>query len=235
MSHEDVINRLENETVSYEVGTGMGGAYNDLFRVSIKVETALYETAISWLKDLLYHAEFDKERLSVVLAKIQQSLPELKRDGNTVLNSLWSNILYSEKSTARSGGVLSLMEFIPQITKSLQEKPDEVIKDFEELRNHFTKPNGLRFSVTGNVLSVDKPRSTWNKYFSLPVGHSLQASSEANISPPSFAARSSLSCPQRCGNTQRHCQADVSQGCRHEPPYHRELVRYAHVQGCSRI
>ena len=169
LSHEDVVNRLENETVSYEVGTGMASTYTDLFRISIKVETALYETAISWLKDLLYHAEFDQERLSVVLAKIQQSLPELKRDGSTVLSSLCSNILYNERSTSRSGGVLSLTEFIPQITKNLQEKPDEVIRDFEEVRKYITKPNGLRFSVTGNVLSVSNPRSTWGKYFSLPV------------------------------------------------------------------
>lgn len=183
LSHEDVINRLENETVSYEVGTGMVAAYTDLFRVSIKVETALYETAISWLKDLLYHTEFDKERLSVVLAKIQQSLPELKRDGNTVLNSLWMNMLYNEKSTSRSAGVLSLMEFIPQLTKNLQEKPDEVIKDFEEIRSYLVKPNGLRFSVAGNVLSVDKPRSTWGKYFSLPVSHFSIPRRDSCVSP----------------------------------------------------
>lgn len=62
LTHEEVINQLENETVSYEVGTGIGGAFTELFRVSLKVETALYETAVSWLKDLLYHSEFDKER-----------------------------------------------------------------------------------------------------------------------------------------------------------------------------
>lgn len=62
LSHEDVINKLENETVSYEVGSGMGGVYTDLFRVSIKVETALYDTAVAWLKDLVYNSQFDKER-----------------------------------------------------------------------------------------------------------------------------------------------------------------------------
>jgi Zn-dependent M16 (insulinase) family peptidase len=62
LSHEDVINRLEDETVSYEAGTGLSGSFPDLFRVSIKVEKAKYETAISWLNDLLYHSEFNKER-----------------------------------------------------------------------------------------------------------------------------------------------------------------------------
>ena len=34
-----------------------------------------------------------------------------------------------------------------------------------------TDPSGVRFSVTGNVLSLEKPRSTWGKYFeTLPVG-----------------------------------------------------------------
>lgn len=62
MTHEEVINKLENETVSYDASTGISGGFTDLLRVSIKVETALYETAISWLKDLLYHSEFDKDR-----------------------------------------------------------------------------------------------------------------------------------------------------------------------------
>lgn len=169
LSHEDVINKLENETVSYEVGSGMGGVYTDLFRVSIKVETALYDTAVAWLKDLVYNSQFDKERLSVVLAKIQQSLPENKRDGNNVLSALWADLLYNEKSTSRYNGVLHLTDYIPRLTKRLQETPEEVIKEFEEIRSYLIKPNGLRFSVTGNVLALDKPRSTWAKYFSLPA------------------------------------------------------------------
>lgn len=34
-----------------------------------------------------------------------------------------------------------------------------------------TDPSGVRFSVTGNILGVSKPRSTWSKYFgsALPV------------------------------------------------------------------
>ena len=62
LSHEEVINKLDNETVSYEVGLGVGGGFTDIFRVSMKVEIAHYETAIAWLKDLVYGAEFDKDR-----------------------------------------------------------------------------------------------------------------------------------------------------------------------------
>ncbi|KAH6917298.1 cytoplasmic protein [Coprinopsis sp. MPI-PUGE-AT-0042] len=165
LSHEDVINRLEDETVSYEAGTGLSGSFPDLFRVSIKVEKAKYETAISWLNDLLYNSEFNKERLAVTVAKIQQSLPELKRDGSTVLSALWTELVHDDKSTSRASGVLSQIDFIPQLTRRLQDDPDEVLKEMELIRKHITEPSGVRFSVTGNVFEVERPRSTWAKYF----------------------------------------------------------------------
>ncbi|KAF8216136.1 Metalloenzyme, LuxS/M16 peptidase-like protein [Mycena galopus ATCC 62051] len=170
LTHEDVVNKLDNETVSYEVGLGVSNSFAETFRVSLKVETAHYETAIAWLKDLMYGAEFDKERLQVTIAKIQQSLPEMKRDGNTVLGSLWADLLYNETSTSRAGGILPQNEFIPNVAKQLAENPDQVIADLQEIRRYATDPSGVRFSVTGNVLKLAKPRSTWAKFFqsSLP-------------------------------------------------------------------
>ncbi|TFK30528.1 cytoplasmic protein [Coprinopsis marcescibilis] len=184
LTHEEVINKLEEETVSYEVSTGSGGSFTDLLRITIKVEKGLYETAVSWLHDLLYNSEFDKER------QIQQSLPELKRDGNTVLNSLWNELVYSEQSTSRAATVLPQAEFIPQLATRLQENPNEVLNEFEEIRKHLIDPSGIRFSVTGNVLGVANPRSTWGKYFAslpstelAPVPTAAETLSEAGKNP----------------------------------------------------
>ncbi|KAJ6503445.1 Metalloenzyme, LuxS/M16 peptidase-like protein [Mycena vitilis] len=170
LTHEDVVNKLDNETVSYEVGLGLANSFAETFRVSIKVETAHYETAIAWLKDLMYGAEFNKERLQVTIAKIQQSLPEMKRDGNTVLGSLWADALFNEASTSRAGGILPQNDFIPNLAKQLSESPEQVIADLQEIRRYATDPSGVRFSVAGNVLKLSNPRSTWAKYFesSLP-------------------------------------------------------------------
>jgi hypothetical protein len=33
-----------------------------MLRVTIEVELAAYETAVAWLRDLIYGSEFDKER-----------------------------------------------------------------------------------------------------------------------------------------------------------------------------
>ena len=58
LSHEEVVNKLDDETVAY----GAGNTFEELLCVSIKVEKDRYETAVSWLKDLFYGSEFDKER-----------------------------------------------------------------------------------------------------------------------------------------------------------------------------
>jgi hypothetical protein len=62
LTHEAVVNKLDDETVSYEVGLGIASGFSDLLRLSIKVETQSYESAVAWLRDCIYGAEFDKSR-----------------------------------------------------------------------------------------------------------------------------------------------------------------------------
>ncbi|KAF5390191.1 hypothetical protein D9757_002846 [Collybiopsis confluens] len=169
LSHEEVVNKLEDETVSYEIGLGLGGSFAENLRISFKVEIANYENAVAWLHDLLYGSEFDKERMAVAIAKVQQALPESKRDGNTVLGSLWADMFLSDKSRSRAGAVLQQVDFIPQLAKELQENTSKVISDFEEIRKHVTNPSGMRFGVTGNVMKLQHPRDTWAKYFKKEV------------------------------------------------------------------
>ncbi|KAH8102439.1 Metalloenzyme, LuxS/M16 peptidase-like protein [Cristinia sonorae] len=180
LTHEEVVNQLDNDTVSYEVSLGVNGAFTEALRITIKVEVNNYESAIAWLKDLVYGSEFAKDRLQVNVAKIQQSLPELKRDGSTVLSSISSNLLSSEESTSRAGGILPQAEFIPKLAAQLQESPEEAIKDFEEIRRYLTDPSGVRFSVTGNILDLKQPRSIWDKYFA-------QSLPETTLEPVRFA------------------------------------------------
>jgi hypothetical protein len=84
-------------------------------------------------------ASFLLPRLQIVIAKIQQSLPEMKRDGSTVLRSLWADLIYDDNSTSRYGHIIQEATFVPKLAKQLQASPAEVIADFEEIRKH-SKP-----------------------------------------------------------------------------------------------
>lgn len=165
LSHEEVVDQLDEQTVFYNVGLGTSGKFTETLRVTIRVEVAKYELAVAWLRDLLYGSEFTKERLQTTVAQIQQALPGLKRDGSTVLSAVTEELLHDESSTSRAGGVLIQSDFIRSLSQKIHEAPEEVIKDFESLRQYITDPTGVRFSVTGNILGVSEPRSIWNKYF----------------------------------------------------------------------
>jgi hypothetical protein len=123
-------------------------------------------------------------RLQITLAKIQQSLPEMKRSGKTVLSAIASEQLYDETSTPRAGTVLRQAEFIPGLLQQLQDEPKKVIEEFEVIRETcalcciltklligkptsslVTRPEGIRFSVTGNILDIQSPRKPWREHF----------------------------------------------------------------------
>ncbi|KAL4071016.1 Metalloenzyme, LuxS/M16 peptidase-like protein [Scleroderma citrinum] len=172
LSHEEVINKLDNETIAYEAALGTSEQFTEVLRVSFKVEVGQYESTVAWLRDIVWGAVFDKERLHVSAAKVGQSLPELKRDGNNVLSSVWLENHFDRSSTALASAVLPQSEFVPKLIAELRETPGkEIIADFEEFRRCLTDPTGIRFSVTGNILGVSNPRSVWERHFGslLPV------------------------------------------------------------------
>ncbi|KAG9104560.1 hypothetical protein FRC06_001340 [Ceratobasidium sp. 370] len=173
LSHEDLVKQLDEVSVAYEADFGVNGHFADTIRVAIKAEISQYETVIGLLRDLLYSPEYAKDRLEVNVAKILQSLPEQKRDGNTVMQSVSNSLLFeTSKSISNAGGITTQIDFIPELAKRLQENPEEVIDSMKEFRQHVTNGGGLRFSVTGNVMALKRPRSAWKENFeSMTVDH----------------------------------------------------------------
>lgn len=62
LTFEQVVDRLDDETVSYDANLGIGGYFAENFRASIKVEKDKYEEAVMWLRDLIYNSKFDLSR-----------------------------------------------------------------------------------------------------------------------------------------------------------------------------
>jgi len=75
-------------------------------------------------------------RLQVNVAKIQQAIPELKRDGSNVLGSLWSTTVYGSNNTSTANSVITQMNFLPTLAQELQTDPQKTISTFNEIRNY---------------------------------------------------------------------------------------------------
>ncbi|KAG8906618.1 hypothetical protein FRB99_006488 [Tulasnella sp. 403] len=169
LSHEDVIQELDDFTVGYDYTLGYNDQFQDLIRFMVRVEVDQYAKVVEWMRDLIYGSEFTKDRLEITTAKALQSLPEFKRDGNNVLYSTSSDVLLDETSASREFGLLKQMEVLPRLAERLKDNPDAVIADFERIRNALTKPEGVRFSVVGNILDIPRPRTPWKAFATLPV------------------------------------------------------------------
>ena len=62
LTHEEVVDQLDHDTVSYSASLGFGSSFMEMARISIKVETAYYQSAVAWIWDLLHGSVFDIER-----------------------------------------------------------------------------------------------------------------------------------------------------------------------------
>ena len=65
LSHEEVVAKLDDETVHYEIDFGMQYLFSEVLRVGIEVEKENYESGLRWLKDLIFGSEFDIARFAV--------------------------------------------------------------------------------------------------------------------------------------------------------------------------
>lgn len=101
----------------------------------------------------------------------------MKRDGNTVVQSLFTDVLWSNGSASKAAGLMQQIEFNPALAERLKSDPETVVKDLEELRKYLTDPSNLRVAITGNVTGLEEPRSTWKKHYA-PVSVSPSSESE---------------------------------------------------------
>ncbi|CAE6445118.1 unnamed protein product [Rhizoctonia solani] len=175
-SHEDLIKKLDEVTVAYNADCGPVAAddtnnganrnFADTICIAIKAELSQYETVVGLLGDLLYSPEYVKDRLEVNVAKLLQSIPEQKRDGDTIMKAISRSLTFEiSKSVSKSRDITTQMEFIPKLARRLQEKSEEVITEMKEFREHVTSPRGIRFAVAGNVCGLKQPRSAWKNNF----------------------------------------------------------------------
>ncbi|PWN49324.1 hypothetical protein IE53DRAFT_388475 [Violaceomyces palustris] len=162
LTYEEVVKSLDEDTLEYEVSLGIGSGFAELICAEVKVERENYEKAIAWLRDLVWGSEFSVERLKVSASKIVQSLPEQKRDGRAISWALSRAMTQDKaKSTNLSNSVLELVQVMPKLVETLNTNPEEVVRDFEEIRSVLMVPENLRVSVAGDVLGLERPKGAW--------------------------------------------------------------------------
>ncbi|WFD29887.1 hypothetical protein MSPP1_000901 [Malassezia sp. CBS 17886] len=169
LTYEEVVHALDNDVLEYDAAIGLGSSFAENVAIEMKVEAHQYETAVTWLRDLLWGSEFDVERVRVAVAKLAQSLPEQKRDGRAVAWALSRLLLYSEAdSTCLANSILAQSRHVPEMQTKIAEQPAQVVETLEHIRHTLLRPDSLRVSVAGDILALRAPRAPWMHKFALP-------------------------------------------------------------------
>ena len=81
-------------------------------------------------------ADVPATRLRVAVAKIQQGLPETKRDGQKVQGSVLASMISKPSSNSFASHIETQLEYIPKLAQRLQDDPEAVVNELEIIRRH---------------------------------------------------------------------------------------------------
>ncbi|KAI8137402.1 Metalloenzyme, LuxS/M16 peptidase-like protein [Fennellomyces sp. T-0311] len=162
ISFEDVVTGLSEDTVEYEAGLGTTSGFRELLVFTFKMEASKYEKGIQWLQDILWNTQFTAERLKIVAFQILNDIPQAKRDGHNMANAAMRALQYdASKSANAARNVLFQTNFLQEVVQKLDSDPDSVISDLETYRTALCHPDNIRIHVTGNILKLKAPRTSF--------------------------------------------------------------------------
>ena len=81
ISFEQVIMELERDTVGYGIDSGQAIGSPEVITIRMQVEVENYQTAIRWLRHLMYSSLFDLDRVKSIVSRLLADIPDEKRDG----------------------------------------------------------------------------------------------------------------------------------------------------------
>jgi Zn-dependent M16 (insulinase) family peptidase len=161
ISFEQVITELERDTVGYEIKSGAGLGNSETITIKLQVEAEKYQTAIQWLRRLMWSSVFDLERIKATTTRLLADIPEHKRDGESMVTSIELMIGTAHSSTARACDTLVKAVYLKWINGLLEKEPQTVIDQLKEVNALLCAPNNIRVLVSATIEKLQCPVSSW--------------------------------------------------------------------------
>lgn len=156
---EDVVTELERETVAYDLDSGPGNS--ELLQITFQVEADKYESAIEWIRVMMFDSVFDETRLLAGLTKILADIPDEKRSGMDMATSVDSMIHLLPESSSRARNTLVKAVYLKRIKRQLSQNPQKVISQMQQICDILHRPSNFRAFVAADLTKLKSPVSAW--------------------------------------------------------------------------
>lgn len=159
---EQTIMGLERDTVDYgmESGQVIGNAETIVIRLCVEVEK--YQTAIRWLRDLIFSSLFDAERVRSTTKRLLAEVPDEKRGGEDMCYAMGLMIETAPSSITRACNTLVAAVYLKQVTLLLKRNPGVILEKLETIRTALFQPSNWRVLVVANVERLEQPVTSWH-------------------------------------------------------------------------
>jgi len=195
ISFEQVVVELERDTVGYIIESAANLGNVECLRITFQVEIERYQTAIKWIKELLWSSVFDVERLKAVNSRLLADVPDDKRDGSNMLTAVHLMVHLAPKSIGRARSILVKALYLRRIKQLLKTEPQKVVQQFENLRKSLCRYENFRVLVIADLEKLKEPASSWTSFLDgldtskplTPLSGRLERLSEAGKHPGKLA------------------------------------------------
>ncbi|XP_046403336.1 uncharacterized protein C05D11.1-like [Ischnura elegans] len=130
VGHEEVVARLEADTVSVDTHLGLHragrftcGPFSHTAVLGLQVEPSKYSRGVEWARDILKATKITPDRLRTIAAKMVNDVAQARRKGNSVTSALMRGLIYSKSSNYHASGLMRQHKFLSKLLERLNYQP----------------------------------------------------------------------------------------------------------------
>ena len=166
LSFEQMIMELERDTVGYGMESGQAMGNPETITIKLQVEVEKYQTAIQWLRDLIFSSIFDVKRIKSITKRMLAEVPDEKRGGEDMTYAVELMVGTAPSSITRACSTLVAAVYLKRVTKLLKQNPDAVLDKLADIRTALFHPSNWRVLVVADVEKLERPVSSWHTLLS---------------------------------------------------------------------
>ena len=158
---EQMIMELERDTVAYDMELGHAMGNSETIIIKLQVEVEKYQTAIQWLRDLIFSSLFDAEKIRATTKRLLTEVPDDKRGGEDMCYATELMIDAAPSSITRACNTLVAAVYLKRVTSLLKRDPDLILNKLKTMRTALFQPSNWRVLVVASVERLKQPVSSW--------------------------------------------------------------------------
>ena len=163
---EQMIMELERDTVGYGMESGQAMGNPETVTIKLQVEVEKYQTAIQWLRDLIFSSIFDVKRIKSITKRMLAEVPDEKRGGEDMTYAVELMVGTAPSSITRACSTLVAALYLKRVTRLLKQNPSEILDKLADIRTALFHPNNWRVLVVADVEKLERPVTSWHTLLS---------------------------------------------------------------------